>query len=52
MQTVSNTIVNYDGSITTYPRQLVFPQTVEEIQAVLKDPDKRMLNPYFASLLD
>jgi hypothetical protein len=35
---MSNTIVNYDGSITTTPKQLVFPQTVEEIQAVLRDP--------------
>lgn len=31
------TIVNYDGSITTDPRQLIYPQTVEEIQAVLRD---------------
>ncbi|MDR3749831.1 MAG: FAD-binding protein [Acidobacteriota bacterium] len=30
-------IVNYDGSITTSPQQLVYPQTVEEIQAVLSD---------------
>ncbi len=34
---MSNRIVNYDGSITTNPQQLVFPQTVEEIQAVLRD---------------
>lgn len=33
----SNAIVNYDGSITTTPRQVIFPQTVQEIQAVLKD---------------
>ena len=30
-------IVNYDGSITTSPQQLVYPETVEEIQAVLRD---------------
>jgi hypothetical protein len=34
---VSNQIVNYDGSITTSPKQLVYPETVEQIQAVLKD---------------
>ena len=33
----SNTIGNYDGSITTTPRQLVFPQSVEDIQNVLRD---------------
>jgi len=32
-----NLIVNYDGSITTSPQQLVYPKTVEEIQAVLRD---------------
>lgn len=31
------TLVNYDGSIATTPRQLVFPETVGEIQAVLRD---------------
>lgn len=30
-------IVNYDGSITTTPKQLIYPQTVEEIQSVLRD---------------
>lgn len=30
-------IVNYDGSITTTPKQLVYPQTVEEIQSILRD---------------
>lgn len=30
-------IVNYDGSITSSPRQLVHPEKVEEIQAVLRD---------------
>jgi FAD binding domain-containing protein/D-arabinono-1,4-lactone oxidase len=34
---MANTIFNYDGSITSTPRQLVFPQTVEDIQAVLRD---------------
>jgi len=35
---VANQIVNYDGSITASPKQLVYPQTVEEIQAILGDP--------------
>lgn len=30
-------VVNYDGSITAHPQQLVTPTTVEEIQAVLRD---------------
>ena len=30
-------ITNYDGSITTTPQELVFPETVGEIQAVLRD---------------
>lgn len=32
-----NQIVNYDGSITASPQQLVYPQSVEEIQAVMRD---------------
>jgi hypothetical protein len=32
-----NLVSNYDGSITTSPQQLVYPKTVEEIQAVLRD---------------
>jgi FAD/FMN-containing dehydrogenase len=32
-----HTIVNYDGSITTTPKQLVYPTTVAEIRAVLRD---------------
>ena len=35
---MANLIVNYDGSITTSPQQLVYPQTVLEIQSILKDP--------------
>jgi FAD binding domain/D-arabinono-1,4-lactone oxidase len=31
-------VVNYDGSITSSPQQLVYPETVEEIQAILRDP--------------
>src|SRR5215469_16382932 len=30
-------IVNYDGSIAASPQQLVYPQTAEEIQAVMRD---------------
>src|ERR1700674_3825428 len=32
-----NLIVNYDGSISTSPEQLVYPEAVEEIQSVLRD---------------
>ncbi|HKW98306.1 MAG TPA: FAD-binding protein [Bryobacteraceae bacterium] len=35
---MANTIVNYDGSITASPQQLVYPGSVEDIQAVLRDP--------------
>jgi hypothetical protein len=35
---MSNVIVNYDGSISTSPQQLVYPESEEEIQAVLADP--------------
>jgi len=35
---MANLIVNYDGSITASPRQLVYPETVADIQAVLRDP--------------
>jgi hypothetical protein len=30
-------IVNYDGSITVSPQQVIYPDTVEEIQAILRD---------------
>ncbi len=32
-----NTIINYDGGITTCPNQLAFPATVGEIQSILRD---------------
>ena len=35
---MANKVVNYDGSITASPRQLAYPQSVEEIQAILRDP--------------
>ena len=35
---MSNSVVNYDGSITASPQQLVYPETVEDIRAVLRDP--------------
>src|ERR1044071_6176813 len=31
-------IVNYDGSITASPQQIAYPETVEEIQSILRDP--------------
>ena len=34
---MGTTLRNYDGSITTTPQRLVYPTTVAEIQAVLKD---------------
>lgn len=33
-----NQVTNYDGSITASPQQLVYPETVDEIQAILRDP--------------
>ena len=33
-----NQVVNYDGSITTSPQQLVSPAMVEELQGILRDP--------------
>jgi hypothetical protein len=35
---MANQVVNYDGSITASPQQLAYPQTVTEIQAILRDP--------------
>ncbi len=35
---MTNLIRNYDQSIATSPAQLVVPETVEDIQAVLRDP--------------
>lgn len=35
-----NSVVNYDGSITASPAQLVFPESVADIQAVLRDAQK------------
>jgi len=34
---MSNVVVNYHESITTPPKQLVYPQTAEQIQAVGRD---------------
>lgn len=36
--TTTNSVTNYDGSLTANPRKLVYPETAEEIQAVLRDP--------------
>jgi len=35
---MANQVVNYDGSITASPQQLAYPQNVEDIQAILRDP--------------
>jgi FAD/FMN-containing dehydrogenase len=37
---MATTLTNYDGSISTTPQQVVYPETVEEIQAVLRDKAK------------
>jgi hypothetical protein len=34
---MANQVVNYDGSITAAPQQLIYPKTVEEIQSILRD---------------
>jgi hypothetical protein len=36
---MSNKVVNYDGSISITPQQLVVPESVEEIQAILRDAE-------------
>lgn len=37
---MANSLTNYDGSITTTPQQLVYPESVAEIQGVLKDQSR------------
>jgi FAD/FMN-containing dehydrogenase len=37
---LATTITNYDGSIVTTPQQVVRPQTVDEIQAVFRQPNR------------
>ena len=37
---MSSTITNYDGGITTSPQQLVYVESVEQIQSILKDTVK------------
>lgn len=37
---MTHTVTNYDGSITSIPQQLIYPTTVQEIQALLGDPVK------------
>jgi hypothetical protein len=32
-----NQVLNYDGSIITTPQQVVYPETVDQIQAILRD---------------
>jgi len=34
---MANSVVNYDGSITSTPQQLISPKSAQEIQAILKD---------------
>jgi FAD/FMN-containing dehydrogenase len=35
-----STVTNYDGSLTSTPKRLVRPQTVEELQSILKNRDE------------
>lgn len=35
---MSDQVANYDGSITASPQKLAYPETVEDIQAILRDP--------------
>src|ERR1700737_2065094 len=35
---MTNTVENYDGSITSRPRQLVYAESVEQIQSILRNP--------------
>ena len=37
---MSTTITNYDGSIVTVPQQFVRPESVEEIQAIMRQQDR------------
>jgi FAD/FMN-containing dehydrogenase len=37
---MANEIRNYDGSIVTNPQQIARPETVEEIQAILRQPNR------------
>jgi len=35
---MANQVTSYDGSNTCSPQQLVYPETVDQIQAILSDP--------------
>jgi len=37
---VSTSITNYDGAISATPQQHVRPTSVEELQAILRQPDR------------
>jgi FAD/FMN-containing dehydrogenase len=37
---VATTLTSYDGGVVSTPRQLVSPRSVEEIQAILRDPER------------
>src|SRR6185295_6324378 len=40
VETMSTTLTNYDGSIVTVPQQFVRPESVEEIQAIMRQTDR------------
>jgi len=37
---MSTTIANYDGSVVTVPQELVRPESVEELQSVMRETDR------------
>jgi FAD/FMN-containing dehydrogenase len=37
---MSTTVTNYDGSLVSTPQQLVRPRSIEELQAILRQPDR------------
>jgi hypothetical protein len=37
---VSTTITNYDGGIVTTPKEHVCPESIEELQSILRQPDR------------
>src|SRR2546422_4387465 len=37
---MSHSVTNYDGSIVSTPQELVRPETIEEIQAIMRQQDR------------
>jgi hypothetical protein len=47
----SNTVTNWFGNIVSHPSVIVDAKSVEDIVAVMKEPNDRLLNGYFHELL-